>query len=125
MRHFFSSFIAVLGVVGLLSPAFATGFCPLCTAELDITDTTNKIGDVTRDPDTTFQSWAAGTVKLSCDDGTDWDVVDLDLEPYDLESGIDLQDADLPDVDLTSASLDCQIDVDDGLQSAVIDVDLI
>ena len=118
---------SIVALAFLVTPsAGATGnSCPTCTAKLDITQTSPGLGDLTRVADSTYASWGSGSVKLSCDDGSAWDVVDLGIDPSDLESGIDLTDVSLPDVDLTSSSLDCQLDVDDGLQSSVIDVDIL
>ena len=107
------------------SPAPMTGgSCTNC-AKLDITSYSSGLGDLTRDADASFQSWGSGSVNLTCDDGTSGDSVDLGLEPYDLEGGIDLEDQSLPNVDLTSSSLTCIVEVDDGLQSATIDVDIL
>lgn len=99
--------------------------CPTCVGKLDITQYNPGLGDLVRESDSTYNSWGSGSVKLECDDGTDIDIVGLGLEPYDLESGIDLSDVTLPDVDLQASGLECEIQVDDGTQTATIDVVLI
>lgn len=108
-----------------LSVRATGGACSNCVGKLDITQYNPGMGDLVRESDSTYNSWGSGSVKLECDDGTDIDIVGLGLEPYDLESGIDLSDVTLPDVDLQASGLECEIHVDDGSQSSVIDVVLI
>lgn len=117
--------LALAFVVSAGTAGASGGACPSCVAKLDITSTSQRLGDITRDPDSTYSTWGAGTVYLSCDDGGATKDVDLGLEPSDLAEGIDLTGATLPDVDLTASGLDCWIDVDTDTQSSVIDVDLI
>lgn len=108
-----------------LSVRATSGACPNCVGKLDITQYSPGLGDLARDADSTYSSWGSGTVKLECDDGTDIDSVTLSLDPSDLETGIDLYDVTLPDVDLQATGLQCEIQVDDGSQTATIGVDLI
>ncbi len=99
--------------------------CTVCHGKLDITDVNAGLGDLTREADAGFSDWGAGSVKLSCDDGTNTDVVSLALEPYDLENEVDLQDLTLPDVDLEATGLSCELQVDDGTDSINIVVDIL
>ena len=93
--------------------------CPTCP-QLVVTDQSNYLGNISRGPDSTFATWGSGQVVLECQDGTSMDVVDLQLDPSDLEDGFTFTDNDVPVVDYSASELSCELQVSDGTQATTI-----